>query len=45
VKGYEKVGDFARTLLNIMQMKDASPSQVNLLMLGKTLNHEETFND
>jgi len=45
VKRHEKVGNFARTLLNIMQMKDTSPNQVNLLVLGKTLNHDATFGE
>lgn len=45
VKREEKVGDFAKTLLNIMQLSKESPNLVNLLNGGKILDHLQTFEE
>lgn len=42
---YDKVGDFAQTLINIMGLKGNTGRDANFLVNGKNLDHEKSFGD
>jgi hypothetical protein len=39
------VGDFAKSLISILEIKNASSDDANFLYLGKTLDHSLSFRD
>eukprot|EP00347_Sterkiella_histriomuscorum_P016162 403354247 len=45
VPTYQKVSEFAQTLINIMGLKDFSGKDANFLVSGKTLDHNKTFEE
>ena len=43
VPSYQKVGEFAQTLTNIMKLKGVTASDANFVSGGKTLDHSLSF--
>ncbi len=42
---FQKVGEFAQTLVNIMRLKGVTSSDANFISGGKTLDHSLSFSD